>query len=143
MQAVTRALNSGHGSAETLAARLRIRCARQRWRADRGKHSSIARMIPDAPSLTTSSGSPSPLMRRSWKNVPSCTVSTSSLRARHQPQQRFASVLASIPQAARTASRRWPGRQPLGDAVDEQIDDGVLGEIALAEVLVLGPKASR
>ena len=30
--------------------------------------------------------------------------------------------------------------QLLGDAVDEQIDDGVLGEIALAEVLVLGPK---
>ena len=30
--------------------------------------------------------------------------------------------------------------QPLGDAVDEQIGDGVLGEIALAEVLVLGAK---
>jgi len=33
-------------------------------------------MIPGAPSLTTSSGSPRPLARRSWKNAR--TVSTSS-----------------------------------------------------------------
>ena len=57
------------------------------------------------------------------------------LRARHQPQQRFASVPScedGFPPLARP--------QPLGNAVDEQIDDGVHGEIALAEVLVLGPK---
>jgi len=32
------------------------------------------------------------------------------------------------------------GTKPLGDAVDEQVDDAVLGEIALAEVLVFGPQ---
>ena len=48
-----------------MPARLRIRCARQRWRAERGRHSSIARMIPGAPSETTSSGSLSPRPRRS------------------------------------------------------------------------------
>jgi hypothetical protein len=36
-----------------------------------------------------------------------------------------------MPQAASAASRRWPG--PLGDAIYEQIDDGVLGKIALAD----------
>ena len=49
-QAATRALNSGHRSAETLMARLRMRWARQRWRAEHGKRSSIARMILGAPS---------------------------------------------------------------------------------------------
>ena len=39
-----RASNSRHRSAETLMARLRMRWARQRWRAERGKPSSIARM---------------------------------------------------------------------------------------------------
>src|SRR5829696_4633032 len=45
-QALARALNSGHRSVGSLTARLRIRCARQRCRAERGKHSAIARMIP-------------------------------------------------------------------------------------------------
>jgi hypothetical protein len=43
-----------------------------------------------------------------------------------------------MPQAASTASP-LTRPQPLGDAVDEQIDDGVLGKIAFAEALVLGP----
>ena len=30
--------------------------------------------------------------------------------------------------------------EPLGDAVDEQVDDGVLGKIALAEAFVFGPQ---
>jgi hypothetical protein len=30
--------------------------------------------------------------------------------------------------------------QTLGDAVDEQIDDGVFGKVTLAEVFVLGPQ---
>jgi len=61
------------------------------------------------------------------------------LRPRHQPKKRFASVLADSPGGQnRFAPRARP--QPLGDAVDEQIGDGVLGEAAFAEVLVLGPQ---
>jgi hypothetical protein len=33
-----------------------MRCAKQRWRAARGKHTSIALMMPGAPSEVTSSG---------------------------------------------------------------------------------------
>jgi hypothetical protein len=33
--------------------------------------------------------------------------------------------------------------QTLGDAVDEEIDDSVFGEVTLAEVSVLDPPASR
>ena len=53
---VTQALNSGHGSAETLAARSRIRCARQRWRADR-KAFLDRQDDPRRPVMTTSSRS--------------------------------------------------------------------------------------
>ena len=61
------------------------------------------------------------------------------LRAGHQPQQDLASVLADAPGGQnRLAPLARP--KPLGDAVDEQVDDGVLGKIALAEVLVLGPQ---
>ena len=87
--------------------------------------------------MTTSSGSPSPLARRSWKNAR--TVSTSSLEPAINANSDFASVLANppgrehgLPPLARP--------QPLGDAVDEQVDDGVLGKIALAEVLIFGPQ---
>src|SRR3954451_17297954 len=75
-QALVRALNSGHRSVGTLTARLRIRCARQRCRAERGKHSSIARMIPGAPSETTSSGAPRPRPRMSWKKARTVSVSS-------------------------------------------------------------------
>src|SRR5215203_3619907 len=85
----------------TLTARLRIRCARLRCRAERGKHSSIARMIPGAPSETTSSGSPRPRPRMSWKKAR--TVSVSSF----DPAIRCSRTLR---QAARTGSRAWPAR---------------------------------
>ena len=42
----------------------------------RGRHSSIARIIPGAPSLTTSSGSGSPRRRISWKNSRQLAVSS-------------------------------------------------------------------
>ena len=42
----------------------------------RGRHSSIARIIPGAPSLTTSSGSGSPRRRMSWKNSRRFAVSS-------------------------------------------------------------------
>ena len=54
-----------------------MRCARQRWRAERGKQVSIALMTPGAPSDTTRSGSPNPRARMSWKKA--LTVSASSL----------------------------------------------------------------
>ena len=76
-------------------------------------------------------------MRRYSKNAR--TVSTSSFEPAINPSSDLRPS-SPIPQAARTAPP-LARPQPLGDAVaDEQIDDGVLGEIALAEVLVLGPK---
>ena len=68
-------------------------------------------------------------MRRSWKNAR--TVSTSSFEPAINPSSDLRPS-SPIPQAARTARAAGPAA-PLGDAVDEQIDDGVLGEIALAE----------
>src|SRR5829696_463715 len=136
-QALARALNSGHRSVGTLTARLRIRCARQRCRAERGKHSSIARMIPGAPSETTSSGSPRPRPRMSWKKAR--TVSVSSF----DPAIRCSRTLppaSPMPQAARTGSRAWPARSALGDAVHEEIDDPILAEVTRRERLVLGPQ---
>src|SRR5690349_19820818 len=63
-------------SSGSLAAKLRMRCARQRWRADRGKQTSIALMMPGAPSEVTSSGSARPRRFMSSKNA--VTVSASS-----------------------------------------------------------------
>jgi hypothetical protein len=59
--------------------------------------------------------------------------------ARHQPEQDLASVLADAP-GGQNRLTPLARPQPLGDAVDEQIDDGVLGEIALAEILVFDPQ---
>ena len=94
-------------------------------------------MIPGAPSDTTSSGSPSPRARRSWKNrAPSrrppwsrpSTQAGPCVRPRRCPRR---------PAPPRAAD---PAEAAAGDAVDEQIDDGVLGKIALAEVLIFGPQ---
>jgi hypothetical protein len=61
------------------------------------------------------------------------------LRARHQRQEHLASVLANPPRGQyRLAPLARP--KPLGDAVDEQVDDGVLRKIAFAEILVFGPQ---
>ena len=62
-------------SSGSLAAKFRMRCARQRWRAARGKQTSIALMMPGAPSEVTRSFRPRLFM--SWKNA--VTVSASSL----------------------------------------------------------------
>jgi hypothetical protein len=99
---------------------LRIRCARQRWRAERGKHSSIARMIPGA-----------------LKERPNRLDVL--LRSRHQPQKRFTSVLADPPGGQNRFSP-LARTQPLGDAIDKQVGHRMFGEIALAEVFVLGPQ---
>lgn len=69
-------LELGPEVCRTLAARLRIRCTRQRWRAERGKQVSIVLMTPAAPSLTTRSGSPRPRRRMSWKNADTVSVSS-------------------------------------------------------------------
>ena len=87
----------------TLLCRLRILCAKQRWRNERGRHSSMARMIPGAPSLTTSSGSGKPRRRMSWKN--SRQLAVSSLVPGAKCNSAFLPS-ARIAQAASTASRR-------------------------------------
>jgi hypothetical protein len=46
LDAAARALNSGQTSSGTLLCRLRILYARQRWRSERGKHSSMAHPRP-------------------------------------------------------------------------------------------------
>ena len=105
--------------------------------AERGSIPRSPGWSPGAPSLTTSSGSPSPLARRSWKNAR--TVSTSSFDPAINPKSEFAPVLADPPGGQNRFSP-LAQTQPLGDAVDEQVGDRVLGEIALAEVFVLGPQ---
>ncbi len=71
-----RALHSGHVSSSILAAKLHMRYTRQRWRAVRRKHSSIALMMPGAPSEVTNSGSLRPFLFMSSKKA--ITVSASS-----------------------------------------------------------------
>jgi len=61
------------------------------------------------------------------------------LGARHQRQQDLASVLANPP-GCEHGLTPLAGPQPLSDAVDEQVDDGGLGKIAFAEVLIFGPQ---
>jgi len=61
------------------------------------------------------------------------------LRSGHQPQKRFAPVLADPPGGQNRFSP-LARTQPLGDAVDKQVGHRVFGEIALAEVFVLGPQ---
>ncbi len=60
-------------------------------------------------------------------------------RTRHQRQQNLAPIGADAP---RREHRFAPlaRMQPLGDAVDEQIDDRVLGKIALGKGFVLRPQ---
>ena len=114
-----------------------MRCARQRCRAERGKHSSIARMIPGAPSETTSTGSPRPRPRMSWKNAR--TVSVSSFEPAISASSTLRPSVADAPgRQHRLAGLTRP--QPLGDAVDEEVDDPVLGQIAAREPLVFRPQ---
>lgn len=75
--ACRRALKSGQTSSGTLAAKFRMRCAKQHWGAARGKHTSIALMMPGGPSEITGSESLSPRIFMSSKNT--VTVSASSL----------------------------------------------------------------
>ena len=88
-EAILRALNSGQTSSGTLLCRFLILCARQRWRTERGKHSSMARMIPGAPSLATSSGSGKPR--------PASKPFTSITRP---------AILSVVPDACRTTGRQ-------------------------------------
>jgi hypothetical protein len=60
-------------------------------------------------------------------------------RAGHQVQEHLAAVARDAPGGEHRLAR-LAGPQPLGDAVDEQIDDVVLGQVAAGERLVLGPQ---
>src|SRR5436309_348643 len=114
-----------------------MRCARQRCRAARGKQTSIALMMPGAPSEVTSSGSFRPRLFMSSKNA--ITVSVSFFGARHHVQQHTTAL-----------NRKTPGRQnrlafgtrpqTLGDAIDKQIRDLVLAQVPLRERLVILPQ---
>jgi len=64
------------------------------------------------------------------------------LRAGHQRQQNLASVGADAPGGEHRFAP-LARRQPLGDAVDEQIDDVMLGKITLAKGLILRPQPFR
>jgi hypothetical protein len=86
--------------------------------------------------LNSGTGSPRPLARRPWKNPR--TVSTSSFGARHRPQEELAPVLAMLSGKDSLAPLTRP--KPLGDAVDEHVDDCVLGKITLGELFVSGPQ---
>ena len=114
-----------------------MRCARQRWRAERGKQVSIALMTPGAPSETTSSGSPRPRARMSWKKARHRFGVL--LRSRHQVQQHPAARHRVAPGRHHRLTA-LAGTDALGDAVDEQVDDLVLAQVAGGEVLVVGPE---
>ena len=86
--------------------RVRIRCARQRWRADR--EAFLDR--PDDPGRPVADHEqriPEPSDAQVLAERPHGLDVL--LRARHQPQQRFASVLADPP-SCEDGTRRWPGR---------------------------------
>src|SRR5512132_905355 len=93
--------------------------------------------IPGAPSETTSSGSPRPRARMSWKNA--VTVSASSL----EPAIRCSRTLARWRYAPCRQHRLapLPRTQPFGDPVDEQVGDVVFGEIPARKLLVVRPQA--
>jgi hypothetical protein len=56
------------------------------------------------------------------------------------PSRTLRPILANAPgRQHRLAPLAWP-KKPLGDPVDEQVDDGVLRKIAFAEILVFGPQ---
>ena len=112
-----------------------MRCARQRWRAER-EHFSIALMTPGAPSDAAGADRPargracpgrmrSPFRRPPWRPP-------SDAAAPDRPS----SCSPRPPSPARGAGRT----DTLGDAVDEEVDDLVLAQVAAGEVLVVGPE---
>src|SRR6516225_2941625 len=114
-----------------------MRCAKQRWRAARGKQISIALMMPAAPSEVTRSGSLRPRLFMSSKNA--VTVSVSSLEpAIICSSTRRPSIVK--PQAAKNRLAFGARPQTLGNAVDKQIDDLVFAQVALGKRLVILPQ---
>ena len=102
----------------------------ERWRAERGKHSSIAR-IAGRPVGKPRAADPEPSGAQVLKER-SHRLDVLS-RTSHQSKQRSAAILADPPGGQHSLSP-LTRPQTLGDAIDEQIGDSMLGEIALAEV---------
>jgi hypothetical protein len=57
----------------------------------------------------------------------------------HQVQEHLAAVAGDAPGDEHVLAR-LAGAEPLGDAIDEQVYDVVLGQVAAGERLVLGPQ---
>src|SRR6476646_5219109 len=113
----------------------RMRWARQRCRDARWKHTSMALMMPGAPSEVTSCGSLRPRRFMSSKNAVTVSASSFDPAIRCSSTRRPSTVK---PQATRTGSRLRP--QPFGDAVDKQVDNRVFAQIALGKSLIVLPK---
>jgi hypothetical protein len=100
-----------------------MRWARQRWRSERGKQDSIALMIPGAPSEASSSG----IAQTAAAHVLEEGGGRLGvfLGAGHQREQFFPTIGREAPGGQhRLAPLSRP--DPLGDAVDVEIDDVVL-----------------
>src|SRR5438552_6613219 len=94
-------------------------------------------MIPGAPSLTTNRGSGKPRRRMSRKN--SRQLAVSLLGARRQVQQRLLAVRQKAP--GRQHCLAWLAQmQPLGNAVDKQVDDLELCQLAPGKPFIFGPQ---
>ena len=61
------------------------------------------------------------------------------LRAGHQIEQNLAAIFADAP-GGDNRFTRLAGAQPLGNPVDIEVDDPILGQIALDKILVLRPQ---
>jgi hypothetical protein len=66
------------------------------------------------------------------------TVSVSLLRAGHQVEHNLAAIFANAPGDYRLT--RLASVQPLGNSIDVEVDDPVLGQIALDKSFILRPR---
>ena len=130
-------LHLGQMSSGAFTARLRMRCARQRCRAERGKQVSIA--------LITPGGAVGDNQERIAEAACPHVLEEGGdglgvfPGARHQVQQ---NALPGLREAPGGHDRFAPlaGADALGDPVDEEVDDLVLAQVARGELLVVPPE---
>jgi hypothetical protein len=105
-----------------------MRCARQRWRAERGKHSldgadDARRPIGDDDERVAEPAGAHVLEEGAHRLGV-------LLGAGHERQQHLAAVRADAPGGNHRLAR-LAGTQPFGDAVHEEVDDRMLRQVAL------------